>query len=108
MNANEYQKLAERTMTDDTTRLDRMTNAALGLSGESGEIADMIKKHLYHGHQLDLVKLRKELGDVQWYIAQMCNAIDTTVGEIMELNVKKLTARYPDGFSHERSINRNE
>jgi NTP pyrophosphatase (non-canonical NTP hydrolase) len=108
MNADEYQKQAERTMTDDTTRLDRMTNAALGLAGESGEIADMIKKHLYHEHQLDLVKLKKELGDVQWYIAQMCNAINTTVGEIMELNIEKLLIRYPDGFSFERSINRDE
>jgi NTP pyrophosphatase (non-canonical NTP hydrolase) len=108
MNADEYQKLAERTMTEETGRLDRMTNAALGLAGESGEIADMVKKHLYHGHQLDLVKLKKELGDVQWYIAQMCNAINTTVGEIMELNIEKLLIRYPHGFSFERSINRNE
>lgn len=108
MNANEYQKLAERTMTDDETKRGRLVNATLGLNGEAGEFADAIKKHLFHSHELDREMLLKELGDIQWYIAQACNALDTTVGEIMELNIAKLLKRYPDGFSHERSINRNE
>ena len=86
--------------------LDRLTNASLGIAGESGEIADHIKKYLYHGHDLDGSFLAKEIGDVLWYLAVMSDAIGLTLSEVAQMNVNKLNARYPEGFSEERSKNR--
>ena len=108
MNADEYLKAAQRTMGLHTKKEERMLNATLGLTGESGEVADMIKKCLFHGHDLDRAKLIKELGDIQWYIAQMCTALDIALSEVMQKNIDKLLIRYPidEGFSYERSINR--
>ncbi|NJN15304.1 MAG: nucleoside triphosphate pyrophosphohydrolase family protein [Oscillochloris sp.] len=107
MNANEYQQLALRTADPTADRARRLLNAALGLSGESGEFADAIKKTEFHGHQLNLPELRKELGDILWYVALACDALDLEMAEVMAENIEKLRRRYPEGFSHERSINRN-
>jgi NTP pyrophosphatase (non-canonical NTP hydrolase) len=79
---------------------------ALGLTGESGEVADMIKKTLYHGHLIDIEKLIKELGDVLWYISVMAETLDIPLEKIAEQNIAKLAARYPEGFSEYLSINR--
>lgn len=81
---------------------------ALGLAGESGEVADLIKKHLGHGHSLDKGKLTKELGDVLWYIAVLSSEVGMSLEEVAEANLAKLRARYPEGFSTERSLNRND
>lgn len=80
----------------------------LGLAGETGEVVDQIKKHLDHGHDLDLDHLADELGDVLWYIAAICDATGLHMGRVMERNIWKLERRYPDGFSEERSKNRDE
>lgn len=85
---------------------ERLSVAALGLTGEAGEVADHIKKHLGHGHPLDLDDLRKELGDVLWYVAELSSTLGLDLGEVAQGNVDKLLARYPDGFSSERSQNR--
>ncbi len=79
---------------------------ALGLSGESGEVADLVKKHKYHGHALPANKLHEELGDVLWYIAEMATQLGFSLEYIALLNIQKLQKRYPEGFSSERSINR--
>lgn len=84
-------------------------NAASGIASESGEINEIIKKWLFHGHPMDdetRVHLKKELGDMQWYIALMCYAMDFDDAEILGLNIAKLRARYPDGFTTEKSLNR--
>lgn len=78
----------------------------LGLAGESGEVADMIKKHLGHGHPLDTMALAKELGDVLWYLSQICDYYDLNLEAIAVGNINKLNKRYPYGFSTEASINR--
>jgi NTP pyrophosphatase (non-canonical NTP hydrolase) len=78
----------------------------LGLVGESGEVVDLIKKHVYHGHPLDSDKLLKELGDVLWYVAALATALDVELSEVAAKNIAKLTARYPEGFSSEASMNR--
>ena len=101
----QYQVLALRTEPKRAV-LDRLTNASLGIAGESGEIADHIKKYLYHGHDLDGSFLEKEIGDVLWYLAVMSDAIGLTLSEVAQMNVNKLNARYPEGFSEERSKNR--
>ena len=85
-----------------------LTNVGLGLSGEAGECADIIKKHVHHGHDLDKEHLKKELGDVCWYIALCCELIGCSMDEIMQMNIEKLKARYPDGFEVKRSLHREE
>lgn len=83
-----------------------LLNGALGITGEAGEVADMIKKHVFHGHGLDTDALVKEIGDVCWYVALLCTAIGVDMASVMEKNIEKLKTRYPEGFSSEASINR--
>lgn len=117
MTSNEYQSAALRTAnTDYGAILDRLTdggepilrllNGALGLAGESGEVADIIKKHIFHGHPLDETHIIKELGDICWYLAITAAALDYPLEEVMKVNVTKLEARYTDGFDRERSLYR--
>lgn len=105
MDMNEYQKLAMRTANMGTGKLN-LTITGLGLCGESGEVADLIKKHVEQGHELNIEKLKVELGDVLWYVARGAEMIGVTLDEIGELNIEKLRKRYPTGFSVERSVNR--
>lgn len=104
--ANDYQRAAMRTAGDDEENY--LANGAMGLCGESGEVTDLIKKHLYQGHELDRVKIVEELGDVLWYCALVAEAVGATLSEVMLMNEKKLEERYPEGFSKERSIHREE
>lgn len=108
MTGNEYQKLAMRTSNQTLMKDYHLLNGALGLVGESGEIADLIKKNWMQGHALDLDHIAKELGDVLWYIAETATAIGYDLDTIMQMNIDKLKKRYPDGFSYERSVNREE
>jgi NTP pyrophosphatase (non-canonical NTP hydrolase) len=86
---------------------EKLLNAALGLAGEDGEFAYHIKKNRFQGHDLDPDHLVKELGDILWYIAQAATALDVPIDEIMDRNIKKLEARYPEGhFDADRSRNR--
>ena len=107
MTANEYQQLALRTAGTDNY-CDMMVNGIMGLAGESGECVDLLKKHMFQGHGLDMHHLAKELGDVAWYLAVTAHAIGYTLEEVFQMNVDKLLARYPDGFSEDRSRNREE
>ena len=104
MNADEYQELSTRTLTQDGN----LVPLVLGLVGESGEVADQIKKFLYHGHDLDESKLAGELGDVLWYVAALCTRLGLLMGEVMAGNVEKLRKRYPDGFSSQASQERKD
>lgn len=72
---------------------------SLGLTGEAGEFADLMKKVHGHGHELDLEKAKKELGDVLWYLAVLADSLGLTLSEVAKANVAKLRARYPDGFT---------
>ena len=105
MDLSTYQRLAARTM-GPRTHEQQLANAALGLAGEAGETADMIKKHLFHDHPLDRDAIVKELGDCLWYVAALASALDISLDEVGERNIEKLRRRYPDGFSAERSLNR--
>lgn len=110
MEANEYQRLAMRTSNKALSNREHLINGALGLCGESGEVADIIKKHTMQGHPLNREHIAEELSDVYWYLAETATAIGYTLDEIQKMNVKKLRRRYPDkeGFSVERSVNREE
>lgn len=125
MTPNEYQKEALRT--DPTARyssfysfLDaaalisrignwqniRLLNGLMGLSGESGEALDLLKKHIFQGHELDRTHLEKELGDVAWYLALSADALGFTLEEIFQANIDKLRERYPQGFDTKKSTHR--
>lgn len=104
MTINEYQKAALRTV-QGTNGLN-ITNGALGLCGEAGEVADLIKKSLYQGHVLDIDHLALELGDVAWYIAIMAESIGLDLETVLQMNVDKLKKRYPEGFDSECSQHR--
>ncbi len=106
MELDEYQKLALRTAGHRESQDKVLTYAALGLAGESGEVAEIIKKTFYHGHALDKESLHKELGDVLWYLAVMADGLGFSLDQIAQTNIAKLRARYPEGFSDDRSIHR--
>lgn len=105
MKMKEYQKQVERTRNYDNTELGNYT---LGLVCEAGEVGDIIKKHIYHHHDLDKEKIISELGDVMWYLNNICNVLDISIEEVAKSNIEKLMKRYPNGFSKDDSINRDE
>jgi NTP pyrophosphatase (non-canonical NTP hydrolase) len=107
MDVIEYQKATNRTRSFNTQN-NALMCCALGMCGESGEVADIIKKHLFHGHAFDEPHLIEELGDVLWYITAMANGLNIGLEEVMQKNVDKLNRRYPDGFTEEASISRDE
>lgn len=106
MTFNEYQRLAMRTSNPDLSRDEHIINGVLGLNGEGGEAADLVKKHKYQGHELNKARIIKELGDCLWYIAETATALDVALDDLAWENILKLEARYPDGFDSERSVNR--
>ena len=109
MTINEYQTAALRTaQTDNLTASELLLNSALGLCGESGEVADLVKKHRFQGHELDIEHIAKEIGDVAWYLAVGAYAIGYDFETILQMNVDKLKARYPNGFTADRSLHRAE
>lgn len=108
MTINEYQNLAMRTVNPDLDKDQMLINAVMGLCGESGEAIDIVKKWYAHGHELDREHLKKELGDIAWYIAEAATALGLSLDEILEANIDKLRKRYPEGFATERSVDRAE
>lgn len=106
MTVNEYQKQAMRTLNPELDKKDVLINGVMGLCGESGEVIDIVKKHLAQGHPLDREKMVKELGDVAWYLAETAYALDVDLETVLQKNLDKLWARYPEGFDAERSRNR--
>lgn len=108
MELNEYQRLAQRTCNMTSRPSDKIENGILGMCGEAGECADLLKKYFYQGHDFDREKLAEELGDVLWYIAEGAEGLGFTLEDIAARNVQKLRGRYPEGFDPERSIHRPE
>lgn len=106
MTINEYQSLAMRTLNPELSKKDVLINGVMGLCGESGEAIDIVKKHLAQGHELDREALIKELGDVAWYLAETAYALDVPLEDVLQRNIDKLKARYPQGFDAEKSIRR--
>lgn len=102
-NLEQYQKDAAVTRNKGENEI---VNYGLGITGEAGEVADIIKKASFHGHELDIPELEKELGDVLWYLANIASVAGLDLSDIAEKNINKLKKRYPEGFSEERSINR--
>ena len=102
---NQYQRLAQRT-SNNKDPMDKLENGLMGLNSEAGECMDVLKKHKFQGHDLDREKIIDEAGDCLWYLAELAEGIGVTLEEIASYNIAKLYKRYPEGFSVDRSINR--
>ena len=117
MNWSDYEKASERTEKKfpdgkelDTQQME-LLHAAIGISTEAGEILDAFKKHLIYGKDLDLINVSEELGDITWYMAIMTRYLKNLTGatledDILELNIDKLKARYPEKFTEADALNR--
>lgn len=101
-----YQRASARTINTDLGYQDQLANAGLGISDEAGEVAGLVKKMLYQGHQANATKLADEMGDVLWYLALLATTMGFSLGDVAAANVKKLEARYPKGFRAADSIGR--
>ena len=106
MTINEYQRLAMRTLNPALSRQDVLLNGVMGLCGESGEVIDLVKKHLHQGHPMDRENMIRELGDVAWYLAEAATALDVPLETVFQGNLDKLRQRYPNGFDTGASVNR--
>ena len=106
MQANDYQKEAMKLLNPKLDNKDVLINGVMGLCGESGEVIDIVKKWLAQGHQLDKERMKSELGDVAWYLAETATSLDVPLEQIFQANLDKLHKRYPQGFSTEDSVNR--
>jgi NTP pyrophosphatase (non-canonical NTP hydrolase) len=122
MSPSEYQLLAMRTECDQekslariqfchpppsgtfhTLNAVRMLHAVVGLAGEAGELAGAVERWLYYGQPLDETNVKEEIGDAFWYLAQACNVLELDMGEVMEANIAKLRARYPEKYNDDRA-----
>ena len=106
MKASTFQDCVRRTANIDLNTQQQLTNACMGIAGESGEFVDLIKKALFHGHTLDFTKAKSELGDILYYVAWAADALGLNLDDVMECNVAKLLKRYPNGFNSADSIKR--
>ena len=104
---NEYQQLAQRTMSEEMTTEEKTLHALHGIASEVGEIHGIFQK-AYQGHAVRDEELMKEVGDLLWFVAELCTARAWQVEDVARHNIDKLKRRYPDGFDPERSRNREE
>ena len=105
MNMNHYQELAGRTINPKLNDNEMTMHALHGLAGEVGEVHSLFQK-VYQGHELDTEHLKKEIGDVLWFVTELCTACGFKLNDIAEMNIDKLKNRYPDGFDCEKSQHR--
>lgn len=107
MQMNEYQKAAARSINPALYPEQVLHHALHGMSGEVGEIHSIYQKS-YQGHEIDTDHVKKELGDLLWFIAEYCTAMGWALEEVAQMNIDKLKARYPEGFSEDKSLHRKE
>lgn len=112
MNIKDYQNGTRRTDRESydevklTENQKRILHHSIGIAGESGELVDAVKKHIFYGHELDVVNLKEEAGDLLWYISNLLYSIDSSLEEVMEMNHEKLKKRYAKGFSEKEAKDR--
>ena len=105
MLGNEYQRLAGRTINMNLSEEGKVNHALHGMVGEIGELHSLYQK-VYQGHEFDAVHAKKEVGDLLWFVAEYCTAQGWELEEIMQMNIDKLKARFPEGFDSEKSLHR--
>lgn len=107
MDFNRYQELARRTQNPDLNRHARTQHALYGMCAELGEIHGLYQK-VYQGHPFDVGHLMKEAGDLLWFVGELCDVFKFDLGDVAAANIDKLRKRYPEGFSEDRSLHREE
>ena len=95
-------------MNVESSKMEQIHNMVFGIVGETGEVVDILKKHIYQGHDLYKEDLSEEIGDVMFYVVNLCNLLDLDLETIIEGNYNKLLLRYPEGFDKQKSINRGQ
>jgi NTP pyrophosphatase (non-canonical NTP hydrolase) len=115
MNNKDYKENALRTESNDFdvigprlnhTKSIRLLHAGMGMSTEAAEFIDQLKKHIFYGKPLDEVNLAEEIGDLLWYIAIASDELEIDISQIMQTNIDKLRARFPEKFTEEKAENR--
>lgn len=96
MKLKEYQDFAHQGIRHESEGKNLIVGFALGLGGESGEVIDAIKKREYHGRDIPIEHIKEELGDVMWYVANLCNEFGFDLNDVLLYNMSKLIKRYPD------------
>ncbi len=103
-----YQREIRETINFELDFTERVNSFLLGIAGETGELIDHFKKHFYQGHLLDAGKVAEEAGDILWYLGNLLAEYKIEIKDVMEKNIEKLKNRYPNGFSENKSVNRDE
>lgn len=106
MEITEYQEKARRTCANLDSNKEDNIHMALGLVTEAGEIADVFKKKLAYNKDIDWVNVKEEVGDIMWYVANLCNINGWDLRDILDTNINKLVKRYPEKFTNEKALNR--
>lgn len=100
-------KLARSNPANESELMKETALCGMGVAGEAGEVCELLKKHVFYGHPLDKTKLIREMGDVLWYMARLCEIHGIDIDSIPEENINKLKSRYTSGkFSEKESIER--
>jgi NTP pyrophosphatase (non-canonical NTP hydrolase) len=107
MDLNTYVEEVSRTRPDLGSAQTNQIHMAMGIATEAGEILDAYKKNLAYGRELDLVNVREEIGDLMWYIANLCTLTGIDLETALDINIAKLRLRYPSGFTQSNAITRN-
>lgn len=105
MDIKTYLDASERTLIDKGHEMN-LLHAAIGIGTEAGEMLDAFKRKLFYGKELDVVNVKEELGDLIWYMAILMRELDLDFHEILQLNIDKLRARFPEKFTENHALNR--
>jgi NTP pyrophosphatase (non-canonical NTP hydrolase) len=105
MDIEQYKKESARTLIDKGYDMN-LLHAAMGIGTEAGELLDAFKRKIFYGKDLDVVNIKEEVGDIMWYVAILLRELDLDFHEILDLNIKKLRARFPDKFTEAHALNR--
>ena len=104
----EYERRAARTVNPSLDRDRRLLDAAAGLAEEAGETLGLVRKHLFMNHDLDVARMTVELGDALWCLTAVAGALGVSLEDVAEANLQKLGRRYPEGYSDEASVDRQD
>ena len=100
-----YKTESARTLIDKGHDMN-LLHAAMGIGTEAGEVLDAFKRKIFYGRQLDVVNVKEEIGDIMWYVAILLRELDLDFEEILQLNIDKLRARFPEKFTEGNALNR--
>jgi len=106
MKTNEYMLEVKRTLPDLGSDFNNQLHMVIGVSTEAGELLDAYKKNFAYGKEIDTINVMEEISDIFWYIYNLCNMLSLDPEKIMQTNIDKLRARYPEMFTEDKAINR--